>query len=406
MEICVYRGNETGHQTENGCPVYECRLLRECVASGGGPKFPSCDDCRHTLLKSSPTFASDWQDPLIIVNSRRESTDALRDSMGGRAGFLLCGGPSANDLDLQLLQQRGAWTMAVNNAAGHPQCRPNAFVCSDPPAKFHHSIWLDPGIMKFVPDAKLLRSRNYLRRKCEDGTFEPLEVRADKAPNVWGFRRRNWMVPDDTFFMEDAAAWGNMDEGVKLYGERKTACTMLIAIRLMYYLGFRTIFMLGVDFRMAAGLGYSFGQARDAGAMESNNVQYDIVNDWMDRLTASGTLDRFGLRMFNCFQHSGLRAFPYVPFDQALQVACKGIDQTPDLSEWYEKGIDMDGKFYLFVRRYEWHNDRELASVRYGRHEPRLAYRERGNKRWKWVETQTEEWVQDIIKKGEEQNDG
>ncbi len=348
MKECIYRGNELGEQ------IFECSLLTKCSLSEGGPFIPSCDQCKQRLEKSDSGFSSKWIDPLRVTNSRTEPTEALRSSLVGATGFLLGGGPSVNDLDLSLMAQRGIWTMAINNAGAHPRIRPHAFVCSDPPRKFHHSIWLDPGIMKWIPSPKFHggRNRNQLRRKMPDGSFEIMDRNTRTAPNVWGFERRSWMVPDDTFFTEHSAAWGNQDIGMRLYGERKTACTMLIGIRLMYYLGIRRIFLLGCDFRMRSDYGYSFGQGRTQGAINSNNEHFEIANDWFCRLTSGGVFNQFGLELYNCYEYSGIRAFPYVPYKQAVEIACEGIDQYPDCSCWYEDEIEIEGVRYSLIEDY------------------------------------------------------
>jgi hypothetical protein len=161
-------------------------------------------------------------------------------------------------------------------------------------------------------------------------------------PNIWGFSRRSWMYPDDTFFTTDNAAWGNLEDGVQRTKDEgnpqpKTVCTMLIAIRLLYYMGARRIFLLGADFWMAPTYGYGFAQGRSDNASASNNRQFGIVNNWLCQMQEAGTFKRFGLEIYNCFERSCLRAFPFVPFEDAITTACEGIEQAPDLKGWYEK---------------------------------------------------------------------
>lgn len=83
-----------------------CRLFGDCTDGKGG------SGCKSKLLLSDGNFADGWVDPLLLVTSRREKTDALRNLLAGRSAFLACGGPSANDLPLERLQERGMWTMA------------------------------------------------------------------------------------------------------------------------------------------------------------------------------------------------------------------------------------------------------------------------------------------------------
>ncbi len=291
--------------------------------------------CSSKLCWKDPNFLSKWNDPLVVLDRWRKKTDCLRDLLAGGSAFLIGGGPSANDLPLELFSRRGVWSLAVNNSAGHPRIRPQAMVCSDPPKKFSHSVWLDPGIMKFVPTPKLSGRRAKLRKKI-DGVFSDLGKKTSDCPNVWGFQRYSYLFPDERFFLCDGACWGNHTSGVQKTRQPKTVCTMLLGLRILYYLGARAIYLVGVDFAMTPDRGYSFGQSRDPGACASNNSQFAIVNQWLCQMQQNGTFQRFGLSIYNCYQHSGLRAFPFVPFDQAVEISCGLIENRPDLSGWYD----------------------------------------------------------------------
>jgi len=337
---CVYFGKAIG-LTKCNQPAHHCELFDCHVVEGVGNRtVPGCKTCNKRLLPSEAKFVID---PLEVIDRRRKRTDCLRDMLAGASVFLACSGPSANDLPLEQLNRRGIWTMAVNNMAGHDRFRPQAFVCSDPPLKFSHSIWLDPAIMKFVPTPKLAGDRAKLRRKTKQNQFEILDKRVLDCPNVWAFRREVWLKPDDSFFTSPGACWGNLAVGVQRTGEPKTVNTMFLALRLLRYLGARRVFMIGVDFRMSANYGYAFAQevgykqSRDDPSSVSDNRQYVVANDWLCRMEQGGVFRRFGIEFFNCFRESSLRAFPYVPFSVALR-ECKGIvEDVPDLSGWYEK---------------------------------------------------------------------
>jgi len=300
----------------------------------------TCPNCVDLLTLSDPAFPSKWSDPLEVIDRKRRITPAIKDMLAGRPSFLLCGGPSVNDLPLELLNTRGVFVLAVNNAGAHARIRPQAFVCSDPPKKFSHSIWMDSGVMKIIPSPKLTNSRRGRLRAKRDGKFYDLVQTTYACPNVWGFKRWSWMYPDHRFFATDGACWGNQDKGTKATGQEKTVCTMLLGLRLLYYLGSRRIYLLGVDFQMREGYGYSFGQERSAGAIASNNEHFRIVNRWLSEMQNNGTFAKFGLEVFNCFSRSGLRAFPYVPFVDAVK-DCQGIcEDVPDTAQWYEQEIE------------------------------------------------------------------
>jgi hypothetical protein len=88
---------------------------------------------------------------------------------------------------------------------------------------------------------------------------------------------------------------------------------------------------------MAPDYGYSCGQGRTIGASSSNNTQFQIVNKWLCEMAEKKVFEKFGLEIYNTYQNSGLRAFPYAPFDAALDDVTKSVEETPNLSGWYEK---------------------------------------------------------------------
>lgn len=332
---CVYLGNPL-EKTKDGFEPYQCRRFGQCLTSGESTKYPVCSGCKEKLELGDKGFADKWIDCLRVVDRKKRETDALQGLLAGGSAFLVAGGPSADESKMEQLSHRGCWSLAVNNKAGHSRYRGQAFVCSDPPSKFSHSIWLDKAVMKFVPTVKMGGSRATLRKKI-DGEFSKLDQRVTDCPNVWGFQRNSWFIPDDQFFLSDGACWGNHNDGVMRTGEPKTVCTMLIAIRLLRYLGARRIFLVGVDFYMTPDYGYSFNQERDQKACESNTSQFRVVNGWLCKMQESRVFARFGLEIYNTNQLSGLRAFPYVPFADAMLDSAGLVEEIPDLADWYKK---------------------------------------------------------------------
>ncbi len=342
---CVYLKEErAGKETKDGRQVYDCEVHEQCTKIGNSFPFASCEECKQKLLYDDDNFSSEFLDPLVMTDRAGEKTHALRNMLAGGISFLVCGGPSAKSLDLNLLNQRGIWSMAVNNMAGY--FKPNAFVCSDPPSKFHNGIWQDPSIMKLIPTPKMRSRRGRLRRKVgnefESLIIDDVRINACDCPNVWGFGRRAWFIPDESFFLENHASWGNHDSGVKRTGENKTVCTLLLAFRLLYTLGSRKIYLVGVDWGMDSSKNlkenYAFGENRDQSAVQSNNNQYSVVGPWLEKMQNEGTFEKFGLEIFNCFEYSRLRSFPYVPFNLAVEDALKDMPEEPyDLESWYFK---------------------------------------------------------------------
>lgn len=328
--MCVYLGERQDDRSNT------CLRHGKCSTNGEVPGLLSCLVCADNLALDDPKFSSKWADPLVILDRRRNCTDALRGVLGGIPVFLAGGGPSANDHELQWLNHRGVFTLCINNMAGHPKFRPQAFVCSDPPSKFSHSIWLDPQVMKFVPTPKMGGRRAALRIK-QDGKFGPLDRTVPDCPNVWGFKRNSWLTPDDQFFLCDGACWGNHNAGVEMTGQPKTVCTMLLGLRILKHLGAGRVYLIGVDFFMEPDRVYSFAQDKHNGGCQSNNGQFAVVNGWLCEMQAGGVFDRFGMEVFNCYERSGLRAFPYVSFHDAYLDVVGRVETIPDLIDWYAK---------------------------------------------------------------------
>jgi hypothetical protein len=264
----------------------------------------------------------------------------------GGAAFLVAGGPSLREMPVDRLRERGVFSLGVNNIAGWAPV--DAFVCSDPPVKFHWGIFTDPKIIKLMPEPKLRRKRGALRRKLPNGKFESLDITTADCPNTYGFARRSWMMPDETWFTDPSAPWGNHKRGVEKTGQPKTVATCLLGLRLLQYLGARTIFLLGHDFRMEMDRGkygnYAFKQKREQGAIDSNNRQLTIVADWLTKLRP--IFEKFGFKTYNCYAASSLRAFEHVPFQDAIDIA-KGLTPSEpfDLDGWYDhKECDADNE--------------------------------------------------------------
>lgn len=271
------------------------------------------------------------RDPLHVVDRLGRPT-SLCGLWGGAAGFLVLGGPSTREIAglPDLLRSRGVLSLGVNNAAAAYPVRACTF--SDPPAKFHHGLFLDPSLIKFVPEPKLRKGS--VRVKHADGWFQATDLHVRDFPNTWGYKRiSEWRA--EQFLTSDGANWGNNDDGVKATGRPKFLCTMLLGLRLMHYLGCDRVYLLGADFRMSPDAGYSFAQRRDAGACKSNEAIYKNANDYLCEVRPF--LDAARCYVYNCNPASALEAFDYVPFEQAARDCRNGVPPEPfDLAGWYD----------------------------------------------------------------------
>ena len=262
----------------------------------------------------------------------------LGDTFRGSSAFLILGGPSFGELikgesefkgkkvpNKELLNHPGFVTMATNNA---PRTfRPNLWTIVDSPESFIKSIWLDPKITKFVPfdhTEKML---------FDNETWGPLDKLVGECPNTHYYRRNEHFVPEQ-FLQEGTFNWGEHSDGVDALGNKGGRSVMLVAIKLLYYLGIRKIFLLGCDFKMDDNTKYHFDQDRSLGSQKGNNATYEILKTRFEALLPH--FEKAGLKVFNCNMNSGLKVFPMIPFEEAINIATK---EMPDISTERTAGL-------------------------------------------------------------------
>lgn len=275
----------------------------------------------------------------------------LSGQWAGCSAFLILSGPSINSLDLSLLNRRGIATIGVNNSPA--LFRPNIWTYVDRANKFHQSIWLDPAVMKVVPDRHLDKP---LRQKIvgangkstfiqmlkslppdplhPDATAKTALATPRDMPNVVGCRRSPNFDPA-TWLAEPTVNWGNSKRSAHRNGHPHILNVMLMATKLAYAMGFRTLYLLGCDFAMDARQPYAFQQAKDPGGCGANNGSYRVLNDLFELLKPK--FDAAGYQVFNCNPRSGLTVFPFCHYRQAIEAATAHVAQDPlDTEGWYE----------------------------------------------------------------------
>lgn len=262
----------------------------------------------------------------------------------GAHAFLICGGPSFGSLDNTKL--KNCWTMALNNSVR--SYRPDAWACVDQPSRFIKSIWLDPKIMKFVPfdhtESKLWdNSREnwgplYKNKEKEDF----LKVR--ECPNVL-FYRRNEKFESSRFLFECTFNWGDHSQ----WGGGRSV--MLVALRILFLLGFREVYLLGCDLVMDETHKYHFNEERTKGAQKGNMSTYQkMIDIYFPQLKPY--FDKFGFHVYNCNPESRLKIFPHLPYEEAVRRATSKMgDVNNELSSgmyrtWEEKmqALEKDRK--------------------------------------------------------------
>jgi len=272
------------------------------------------------------------KDPLVIKRNK-EPID-LEGLWSPSPGFLVGGGPSLQDFDINRLRERGIVSLGINQCAAMAPVK--AWVFSDAHWKFHHALFLDPAIMSFVPTYKATR---WAHAKTELG-FQKIEMRIKECPNTLTYDRQTCFVPE-TFFTTPYAHWGPSKDQPKdrpFPNENEKwsgfLCTMMIGLRILYYLGCRRIYLLGIDFQGKDGKCYGFPEEKlDKGRWER---RYGKEERMLDSLNQE--MENRGIEMFNCNPNSRCSLYSHVPFDLAIK-DCKGSipDEPLDTFGWYDK---------------------------------------------------------------------
>jgi len=248
----------------------------------------------------------------------------------GKSAFLIVNGKSLQALDLNALRERpGIVTMGVNN--GWLYYRPNLWTCVDDVTHFADVGWKDPSILKFVPVGK---KAHRLRIRKKDGSFAESSFRIRQMPACLFYARNDEFNPD-TFLTEPTVNWGMETHRKCPLGHKGSRSVMLAALRLLFYVGFRHVYIVGADFKMEEDAqNYVFPQDRTANSVKGNNSTFRILNDRFDA-TQPHFLEA-GFHVHNCTPDSGLKSFPYVPYAEAVEMASAECSKVIDSAGWYE----------------------------------------------------------------------
>ncbi|MCI0541076.1 MAG: hypothetical protein L0Z50_38225 [Verrucomicrobiales bacterium] len=260
------------------------------IARWGRSRHEGFRKFKHNFLQPAPLLFTQDHHPLWLGDIYR-----------GGSIFLIASGPSFASLDHSLLRRPGILTMGINNS---PRTfRPHLWVSVDSPDHFLRSIWLDPTIMKFAP---ICHAAKFIFNSDE---WKFTDTRVGDCPNVVYFKR-NEHFKANQYLWEDCINWGNhKDHG----GGRSV---LLAAIRILFILGIRRVYLLGVDFKMDENTKYHFEQDRHQGSISGNNATYLKLNEWFAELRP--LFEKQDFHILNCNPESNLKAFDFISYDDAL----------------------------------------------------------------------------------------
>ena len=250
-----------------------------------------------------------YQQSPPMLFSRDGHSMWMGDMYRGGSAFLILGGPSFNVVDRSRLNNPGILTMGVNNSV--KTFRPNLWTSVDHPSHFIKSIWFDPTITKFVPYS---HSEKFI---FDNEKWVDTDVKVGDCPNVWFFKRNEKFIAEQ-FLIEDTINWGNHKD----FGGGRSV--MLAAIRILFHIGVRTIYLLGCDFKMDNnGSKYHFDQNRSDSSIKGNMSTYKLLCERFELLRP--IFEKYGLYVYNCNEESGLKAFPIIKFEDAIRSAASNM---------------------------------------------------------------------------------
>lgn len=249
--------------------------------------------------------------------------------MQGQSVFLILGGPSLLDMNLELLRKPGIATWSVNNSWS--VIRPRFWTCVDPPDRFCSEGWMDPSVIKFVPEGV---SNSFLAVKDPAGKFHRSTRRAANAPGVFFFPRNEAFEPAD-FLTQNSVCWGGPRKQTDAVGVKGFPSVMLATLRLCHAVGFRRVYLCGATFSMEREKpGYAFEQDRSKFAVDHNNRLFEALTKRFEALKPYWDLE--GFQVFNATPETHLHVFPKIKLADAVREALKSCgDMSP--ARWYSK---------------------------------------------------------------------
>ena len=266
-----------------------CLNLGTCSACNhyGGQEGMGHSRCLLDTKRSIPA----WRDDMCPAglwkasHARSEVGDLgiTTEPSSGQSAFLLCGGPSLTDLDLDEL--RLLHTAGVNNTAR--VFTTDLWFCVDDPLGFNMParFWDDSRTTKFIPN----------RFYTSTGPSMKGVIPYNEAMS-WEWSK---------YLSEERVLWG--------------VSVMFAAVRILFHLGVRRIFLLGCDLHMDKDRPYAADEQATDWHVRSNNRAYEDIKTQFRQIRS--LLEDHGMHLFNCNPHSKLTIFPFMAYNRALSLA-------------------------------------------------------------------------------------
>lgn len=246
----------------------------------------------------------------VLELKSRVIPEAIKNRFFNQAAFLIGGGPSFLEIDSERLRDSGALTMTLNNA--FMSYRSDLWLGVDAPRRFVRDIWSAPEVMKFTPS-----------RHRERAIAGRPRIKAESCPNTYFYEQNEWFKREQMFADHDPAIWDNRNG----HGCRTS---LMDAIRVLYLLGVRRLYLLGVDFHQSETYSYHYAKNTRGRGVARNNRLYRYMSARLARLRP--LMEQAGLQVFNCNPKSKLEAFDYFNLDRCLD---RLRVEKKNLSTWH-----------------------------------------------------------------------
>lgn len=207
--------------------------------------------------------------------------------------FLLGGSPCLAEMKNKIAYQPVA-KMAMNNTA--TIVRPDLWVGADISKNYSTSILADPALMKFTYISR--RDTPVGDKKWRD------------MPNTY-FMSSRQMKPNEFFLKNRDFSW---DKNV-----------FMLAIQLLYRLGFRRVYLLGCSFKIAQDNQYCYETRLDKGQVRYNQRTYDTAIRQVKGIL--GPAKEAGYEIISCTPDSKINDI--VPFCDLNKVLQEELSKVP-----------------------------------------------------------------------------
>jgi len=285
------------------------------------------DSLQHQPMPGHGRLASMSSCEGGVVDLLRDHADrpepAWFNMLTGSVAWIIGRGPSATVRRwLELVERPWLVTTALNDythLSGETlDRRPRVWVTVDPPHYFPRNVWESPLTLKCVPMEWRYSPIDalHIRRIMPNG--QPIDF-TEKLPGPTGqgrvpadlqrtvFYHHSSDFLDDDWFRKPWATFGDpvtQEQDIPFHG------VLPAAIRILYHLGIRRLFLLGID-----------GDWRTTPPQHHTNyrMHFELEADYLRRLAP--VCLRFGLHVWNASPDSLVDAFPKVTFDEALRAS-------------------------------------------------------------------------------------